>query len=299
MKKLKIIQLLFLCSVIALILPATVNAHPGGTDANGGHYDRSTGEYHYHHGYSAHNHYDMDGDGDIDCPFDFEVKPRKPSGSGNSGAQSSILYSDGYDDGHDRGIIAGRKEGYALGYDDGYSAGRAESYSVGFDDGKAVGYQDAEADLKEKYDILMDEAASKAVREGFVTAIVICAMVGFFITMYVSDGIGRERRKYKADLETALGYLESEKRKNKALVAAHKKPKLEESNTVIKNPPTSSVIAEIDYKDGVLQVKFTTGGIYQYFNVPESVYMEMMFAQSQGRFFHENINGKYPYGVIR
>lgn len=24
------------------------DAHPGGLDANGGHYDRKTGEYHYH-----------------------------------------------------------------------------------------------------------------------------------------------------------------------------------------------------------------------------------------------------------
>ena len=30
-----------------------VNAHPGRTDSNGGHYDRSTGEYHYHDGESA------------------------------------------------------------------------------------------------------------------------------------------------------------------------------------------------------------------------------------------------------
>lgn len=31
-------------------------AHSGRTDSNGGHYDRSVGEYHYHHGYSAHQH---------------------------------------------------------------------------------------------------------------------------------------------------------------------------------------------------------------------------------------------------
>lgn len=31
-------------------------AHSGRTDANGGHYDHSTGEYHYHHGYPAHQH---------------------------------------------------------------------------------------------------------------------------------------------------------------------------------------------------------------------------------------------------
>lgn len=34
--------LLLSCCTVAL-------AHPGDTDANGGHYDHSTGEYHYHH----------------------------------------------------------------------------------------------------------------------------------------------------------------------------------------------------------------------------------------------------------
>lgn len=48
-----------------LILCVTVSAHSGKTDANGGHYDRSTGEYHYHHGYPAHQHTDGV------CPYDF------------------------------------------------------------------------------------------------------------------------------------------------------------------------------------------------------------------------------------
>lgn len=60
--------------IILTLFPITAMAHPGKTDGNGGHYDRSNGEYHYHHGYSAHDHYDMDGDGEVDCPFDFEDK---------------------------------------------------------------------------------------------------------------------------------------------------------------------------------------------------------------------------------
>lgn len=48
--------------------------HSGRTDANGGHWDYSSGEYHYHHGYPAHDHYDIDDDGDIDCPYDFDDK---------------------------------------------------------------------------------------------------------------------------------------------------------------------------------------------------------------------------------
>ena len=71
MKRLVFILLAFLF----LLLCIPVSAHPGRTDEDGGHYDRSTGEYHWHHGYEAHQHYDMDGDGDIDCPYNFNVNP--------------------------------------------------------------------------------------------------------------------------------------------------------------------------------------------------------------------------------
>lgn len=70
-----------------LLLSPTVLAHSGKTDANGGHYDRSTGEYHYHHGYPAHQHYDMNGDGIIDCPYDFDDQTDH-SGRGGSSSQS-------------------------------------------------------------------------------------------------------------------------------------------------------------------------------------------------------------------
>ena len=49
--------------IIAFVLAIIGFAHPGGTDGSGGHYDRSTGEYHYHHGYSAHQHEDGE------CPY--------------------------------------------------------------------------------------------------------------------------------------------------------------------------------------------------------------------------------------
>lgn len=81
-------QLLAFLLAFLLLLSPTVLAHSGKTDANGGHYDRSTGEYHYHHGYPAHQHYDMDGDGVADCPYDFDDKTdhssRSDSGSSHA-----------------------------------------------------------------------------------------------------------------------------------------------------------------------------------------------------------------------
>ena len=41
-----------LCCI--LIITTFAYAHSGRTDSKGGHYNRSTGEYHYHHGYPAH-----------------------------------------------------------------------------------------------------------------------------------------------------------------------------------------------------------------------------------------------------
>lgn len=52
MKKLCFVLLL----LFALLLPSVSLSHSGGTDSQGGHYNRSTGEYHYHHGYPAHQH---------------------------------------------------------------------------------------------------------------------------------------------------------------------------------------------------------------------------------------------------
>lgn len=79
--------------LVAIMLSVPASAHPGRTDANGGHTDHSTGEYHYHHGYPAHDHYDMDGDGDLDCPYNFDDKTGENSGGTGSGASSNNLHS--------------------------------------------------------------------------------------------------------------------------------------------------------------------------------------------------------------
>lgn len=89
---------LLVISIIAIFasLLISVNAHPGRTDAAGGHTDHSTGEYHYHHGYSAHDHYDMDGDGDKDCPYNFQDKTNHNSSSvGKAESGNSLdIYED-------------------------------------------------------------------------------------------------------------------------------------------------------------------------------------------------------------
>lgn len=50
------IKILLCLLIFAFPLSLISYAHSGRTDANGGHYDRTTGEYHYHHGFPAHQH---------------------------------------------------------------------------------------------------------------------------------------------------------------------------------------------------------------------------------------------------
>lgn len=80
---------LALILIAIYVLPIVATAHPGRTDSNGGHTNRSTGEYHYHHGYEAHDHYDMDGDGDVDCPFDFKKATSSSSPTSKSSNKTS------------------------------------------------------------------------------------------------------------------------------------------------------------------------------------------------------------------
>lgn len=69
--------------LLLILMPVTAFAHPGRTDSSGGHYNRSTGEYHYHHGYPAHDHTNGV------CPYDFDDKTGSSSGSSYSSSSSS------------------------------------------------------------------------------------------------------------------------------------------------------------------------------------------------------------------
>lgn len=54
-----------------------------------------------------------------------------------------------------------------------------------------------------------------------------------------------------------------------------------------------------EHKRNMLQVEFIVGAIYQYENVPETVYQEFLTAPSHGRFFESNIKNKYQVRKIR
>ncbi len=59
----------------------------------------------------------------------------------------------------------------------------------------------------------------------------------------------------------------------------------------------SSNLASIGYdsEKEILEIEFNHGGVYQYFDVPQSVYEELMNADSHGKYFSANIRNDYNY----
>ncbi|GAB1259867.1 KTSC domain-containing protein [Aurantivibrio plasticivorans] len=59
----------------------------------------------------------------------------------------------------------------------------------------------------------------------------------------------------------------------------------------------SSNIASIGYESETetLEVEFLAGSIYQYYDVPEYVYDELMSASSHGGYLASNIRKNYAY----
>ena len=61
---------------------------------------------------------------------------------------------------------------------------------------------------------------------------------------------------------------------------------------------TSMISIGYDATAEILEIEFMKGGAYQYSGVPESVYDEMMNSDSKGKYYHANINKKYPFSKV-
>ena len=54
-----------------------------------------------------------------------------------------------------------------------------------------------------------------------------------------------------------------------------------------------------DTETSTLEIRFHSGGLYEYLNVPESVWRALMGAPSHGKFFHAHIKERYRFRKIR
>ena len=66
---------------------------------------------------------------------------------------------------------------------------------------------------------------------------------------------------------------------------------------MIRQTVSSSNIRSIGYvsKSQTLEIEFHSGGIYQYFNVPESIYNALIATSSHGSYFHRHIKVQYQW----
>jgi len=69
---------------------------------------------------------------------------------------------------------------------------------------------------------------------------------------------------------------------------------------MIRTPVSSSNVASIGY-DSVtmtLEIEFTKGTVYQYFDVPEAEYQSLISAESVGKYLNYNIKNNYRFAQI-
>ncbi|MDA2939146.1 KTSC domain-containing protein [Acidobacteria bacterium AH-259-A15] len=67
-----------------------------------------------------------------------------------------------------------------------------------------------------------------------------------------------------------------------------------------RTPVDSSNIASIGYDPQTLtlELEFTSGRVYQYFDVPSTTHEQLMQAESKGKFFNAQIKGIYRYARL-
>lgn len=63
-------------------------------------------------------------------------------------------------------------------------------------------------------------------------------------------------------------------------------------------PVSSSNISSIGYEGTTLYVRFHSGGLYAYYDVPIAEYNGLMAASSHGSYLANHIKGKYRYQRI-
>lgn len=64
-----------------------------------------------------------------------------------------------------------------------------------------------------------------------------------------------------------------------------------------RKPVTSSNVLSLGYDPvgQVLEIEFKDGSVYQYANVPQFIYDQLIASSSIGSFIHNNIKAKYSF----
>lgn len=65
-----------------------------------------------------------------------------------------------------------------------------------------------------------------------------------------------------------------------------------------RTPVESEALKSVGYRDGTLEIEFTTGSVYRYFDVPSHIHDALMAAESHGSFFSGHIRGHFRYARV-
>jgi len=75
-------------------------------------------------------------------------------------------------------------------------------------------------------------------------------------------------------------------------------PAASREHAIERTPVRSSALRSVGYdrEQRVLEIEFTGGAVYRYFDVPAEVHRGLMAAESHGRYFNEHVRNKsYRY----
>ena len=73
------------------------------------------------------------------------------------------------------------------------------------------------------------------------------------------------------------------------------------TSRIPREPVQSTAIAKLGYskRRHILEIEFVNGAVYRYFDVPLSVYHDLMSAESKARFYDSNIKKQYRSALVR
>ena len=269
-KIVKALSVLFAVSAMSI----SAYAHPGGTDSNGGHYNRATGEYHYHHGMSAHQHYDMDNDGDLDCPYNYSgsSNSNQSSNSGNSSRSSEITEAD-------------LKKQYKDGYEKGFAKGEESGHSKGV------------KETEEIWKAKAKEAENNAYKKSLVLG---CPFV-IIATVYFTK---RKTMETEAALRQEIAKLQKELRLRTLIKGTYKPTTKNDASTPKPISCNRAILAEpymplnvlksfTRDKDGDLILEMMDGSEYCYYDFPQGLYIRMKNFYNTAYFIDLYVKGKF------
>ena len=70
---------------------------------------------------------------------------------------------------------------------------------------------------------------------------------------------------------------------------------------ILRQPVESSAIAKVGYSKRyhILEIEFINGAVYRYLDLPDTVYRDLMAAESKTRFYDSNIKRHYRSVLVR